>query len=306
MAARSLGTIAAGIARKTGGQVPMGEIYDAIADANKEIHNKYEWPWTRAEAKFPIQAPYETGTVTIANGSTALVGNGTTWNTTWLYKKLMLGGIAYPVAAFLSPTTATLVQAINVTANYVAAPYKIFQDTYPLPDDCEYGTILLVVNPRLGYRLRSLPVYTSEMLYNWPPALFTNVLQAVADAGLDSTTGKALLKFLPQPGSVAEYNMIYRRRPPALSTLSSTTMLPESFDRVIELLAEYMVRFHRPNPMPGWMEVKQEAFQQLQNMRRKMAIKLDDNYAMYRDYPYYENSSIFAGGAFIGVTSAGP
>lgn len=306
MAARTFGSIAAGIARKTGGQVPMGEIFDAIQDANKEIHNKYEWPWTRAEFLIPVQPPYQTGTVSITNGSTSLTGTSTVWDTSWKYKRLLLGGINYQIATINSPTSATLVQPINVASNYVNAPYKIFQDTYALPSDCEFGTILIVVNPRLAYRLVKLPVYAFEMRYNWPPALFTNVLEAITDAGVDDTTHAALIRFGPQPNSYDEYRMIYRRRPPTLTALTSTTLFPESFDRVVELLAEYYVRFGRPTPMPGWMEVKQEAFQQLQNMRRKMTTSLDDNYATYSTYPSYEKSSIFAGGLFVGITAAGP
>lgn len=282
----------------------MGEILDAIQDANKEIHTKYEWPWTRGEANIPIQPTYTTGSLSINDGSASFTGLGTTWSTGWTNKRILLGNIDYLVSAFTSPTTGTLVQPINVGANKVNVPYTVFQDTYALPTDCEFGGILLVINPTYRYRLRYFPVYTAEWTSAYTRTFFNNFQSGFSDAGVDDATGASLIRFTPAPGSVAEYRIVYRRRPPALSALTSISMIPESFDRVIELMAEYMVRFHRKQPMAGWMEVKNEAYQLLQAMRRKMAITMTDTYQTYATFGADRGRATWdAGVAFIGPTT---
>ncbi|MEF3088000.1 hypothetical protein, partial [Bacillus altitudinis] len=86
MPVRTLGTIATAISRHTRGEVPFGEILQAIQDASVEIQSKYDWPWTWAEANIQLQPTYNVGTVTVADGSPAVTGIGTTWDVNWLYK----------------------------------------------------------------------------------------------------------------------------------------------------------------------------------------------------------------------------
>ena len=305
MPARTLGTIAAAIQRHTDGEIPFGEIVEAINNANQEIHEKFEWPWTRAETYIEVQGTYTTGTISVADGSTAVTGAGTAWNTGWLYKRILIGNTDYPIAAVTGANTLTLVQPINQGQSYVNVNYAIFQDTYPLPADCEFGTILVVVNPIFRVRLYYIPTYTLERQNIWIPGFFTNYQFGFCDAGQDDATHANLIRMTPPPSAVGEYRMIYRRRPPDLSTLAQQTMLPRSFDSVLEKYAEYLARFNRKTPMPGWMEVKSEAYQLLQNMRRKVAGSMYDNFATYSGYPLTNapSSSTYANGLFIGPTS---
>lgn len=300
MTARNLGTIAQAISRHTRGEIPFGEILQAIADANAEINSKYDWPWTRAEANIQVQPSYNTGTIDIADQTNVATGNGTAWNPAWLYKTLLLGQYTYPIASISDAVTLNLKQTINQGQDYAASPYTIFQDTYPLPDDCEFGSIVLVLNPLYRYRLRYIPVYTMERQQIWLPGFMTNFQTGFCDGGYDDATGKQLIKFTPAPAAAAEYKLIYRRRVPDLTAITDRTLIPESFDRVLELMAEYLVRLNQPTPMPGWMEKKVEAYQELSAMRRKMATAPYDNYSSYSTYPNAEELSFYADGVFIG------
>ena len=85
--------------------------------------------------------------------------------------------------------------------------------------------------------------------------------------------------------------------------MNQKTMIPQSFDRVIELMAEYLVRLNRPTPMPGWMEKKAEAYQLLQTMRKKMATSPYDNYPRYATYPTADALSFYTDGVYIGPVS---
>jgi len=303
MPARSLGTIAAAISRHTRGEIPWGEIIQAVQDASIEVQSKYDWPWTRAQANVQIHPSYNTGTITITDQTNAVTGIGTAWDTTWLYRTMLIGQYAYPIASVNSPTSITLAQTINHGSNLVAAPYTIFQDMYPLPDDCEFGSIILIVNPLYRYRMRYIPVYTLERQQVWLPGFLTNFQTGFSDGGYDDATKKNMIRFTPPPSATAEYFIVYRRRVPDLALLTDQSLIPQSFDRLLELMAEYQVRFAQPTPMPGWMELKTEAFQLLQNMRRKMASAMYDNYSSYSTYPSSDALSFYANGVFIGPTA---
>ncbi len=304
MPARTLGTIAAAISRHTRGEVPFGEILQAIQDASVEIQSKYDWPWTWAEANIQLQPTYNVGTITVADGSTNVLGTGTAWDTAWRYKTLQLGDYTYPIASVGNTQFLELKQGINQGQSFTDAGYTIFQQDYPLPDDCEFGSITMIVNPLYRYRLRYIPRYTLERQAVWVPSFFTNFTMSFADGGRDDTTKKSLLRVTPPPSEAGDYRLVYRRRVPDLSALADQTLIPQSFDRVIELMAEYLVRLNRPTPMPGWMEKKAEAYQLLQAMRKKMSTVPLDNYPGYQSYPtgnvsFYDPGS----GAFVGPVS---
>jgi hypothetical protein len=329
MARRTMAQVAAAIARHTGGEVPHLEILDAIADADKEINTTWTWPWSHAEANILIQAPYQTGTVSATNGSSLVTldaGTGT-WDLNWVNKRIYLGQSNIDLLVknfdFSGTYRANLYQPINFGGNVVSQPYSVYQDMYQLPDDCEYGSILLVCNPIYRYRLRYIGDYTLEWQSVFAKMFFSNFQTGFSDAGFDDYNQANLIKFAPAPGSTCEYRLVYRRRSPFLGNTppsfgpgvpvlpvgagftSTKVMLPESWDRAVELYAEYLVRRNRPNPLPLWSECKQEAFQHIKAMRRKMSTTMTDLYSSYWQYPYFDQSSLYTSGLFIAPTAAG-
>lgn len=307
MAFRTLQEIAAAVQRRTGGQATMGEIIDAISDGYKELNTSYEWPWSYAEYNVPIQGLYNTGTISVTDGTNSVSLAGGTWNSAWNYKRLYLGSnnISYRVASFTA-NTATLVQAVNLGTNLTSVPYTVFQDLYALPDDCDFGDILCIVNPKLRYRLRYLPTYTFVWQNQWPGTFMSNFQSGFANFGFDDATSKQLIMFAPPVGAVTEFLLVYRRRPADFATVSASVNIPQSYDRVLELLASYMVKTSRPNPIPGWMEDKTEAYQLIQKMRRRMAGSMMDVYSNWMAWPYMDNrSSVYADGLFLSGPTAG-
>jgi hypothetical protein len=295
--------MASAIARRTGGSIPIYEILDAIEYANKEIHTTYEWPWVKAEYNVPVVGSYVTGTISVPIGGQVITLTGGTWDATWTHKRIYMGqfNASYEVESFTA-STATLKQPTSFPSALTDAGYIIYQDTYPLPSDCEYGGILLIVNTTMGYRLRYTPTYTLTRLNAFPRIFFNNFQDQFCDAGTDDTTKQMLIQFAPPPSANAVYKLVYRRRPPSLQGLASTPIVPESFDRAIELMAEYQVRYGQKNPMPGWMECKAEAYQLLNALKRRVTISLYDAYTMYAQYPFYGtgNDSISGNGLMLG------
>lgn len=308
MPARTLGTIAAAISRHTRGEVPLQEIMEAVNTASIECQSKYDWPWTFADADIRLQPSYSTGTVSILNNTKTVTLTGGTWDVTWLYKTLLLGSSYYPIDFFTSPTTAVLKEVVNQGQDFTDAGYTMFQQDYPLPDDCEPGSRVVVVNLRFQYRVKDVPIYTLMRQQAWVTNLVTNFQICLSDAGFSDSTRKYLIRFTPPPSDAQDLKIAYRRRVPDLSAIADQTLIPPSFDRAIELIAEYLVRFNQPTPMPGWMEKKAEGYQLLSAMRRKMATAPIDNYSRLSDYPFFENTSFYDpnSGAFVGpVTGFG-
>ncbi len=311
---QTLAQMAQSIMRHTGGQVGFMEVVDAIHRANVEIHTSYEWPWTRAESNILIQPPYNTGTVSCLDNSINVTLTGGTWDETWENKRIYMGSnnVDLQISSITSPTALALRQPIDFGYDVVDQPYTIYQDMYVLPDDCEFGSILLVLNPLYRYRLRYLPVYTLETQNVFSRVFFTNFQAAFSDGGM-TIDNDSLIRLTPAPSAAGEYRLIYRRTPPDMldnqphfthntPSLLGQSVIPASFDRCVEMLAEYFVRFYQPTPLPGWMECRQQAYELIQNMKRRMAMSLVDN-AAYSTYPFFENSSIYADGLFVGVTN---
>lgn len=307
MALRTVEEMIAAIARRTGGRVPRMEIFDALQNSNNEVHNKHPWPWTKADFIIRVQGTYTTGTVSIVNGTTAVTGTGTNWDPTWLYKRIYFGtnNVDYIVASVNSPTSLTLAQPINLKSDQTDVGYTIFQDTYALPADCDFGSILLVVNPIFRYKMKYIPTYTFEWQSVYSRVFFNQFQSCFSDAGFDQTNNVGLIRLGPAPGSVAEYRMIYRLRPPDLTTLAQNTMLPPAYDRLLESLAEYKVRFHQPTPMPGWMECRATANEIMKDMRRNITSTMYDTFANFAMFDTRVKSSAYDAGAgvFIGVTT---
>ena len=307
MAVPTVRQMSAAIQRRCRGRIPLLMILDALEEKHKEIHGVYEWPWTKAETNLAIQPTYSTGTVSIVDQSTALTGNGATWDANWNYKRIYLGSqnVDRLIESFDVPlggdSAATLVQPINLGYDVVAQPYTIFQDIYALPEDCE--TILLIVNPLYRYRLQYIATYTLQWQNVFSRVFFSNFQTGFCDGAYDDATKRSTIQLAPAPSAIGEYRLVYRRKPPALSTMASQPIVPETYYRAVELLAEYQVRFE--NGLPGWSECKKEGYQIVMAMRRKYtAAPMYDTYSAYWQYPYYTDSSVYASGLFVGPTVA--
>ncbi len=106
---------------------------------------EYKLPWLERDAVLITHAPYHTGTVSIARGTTALAGASTLWNTVNTYGvnnartigKVTLGGPEiYRITTVVSDTSITLAQRYVAAADLAAgASYIYFEDEYALAAD---------------------------------------------------------------------------------------------------------------------------------------------------------------------------
>ena len=98
-------------------------------------------PWLERRAQLRTKAQYTTGTVTISQGSTALTGGSTAWNTANAFSvanmvaggKIVINGTApvYEIASVSSDTAAVLTSKY-VGSDVTAGTYSYFEDEYDL------------------------------------------------------------------------------------------------------------------------------------------------------------------------------
>ena len=115
-----------------------------IALQDMHVGNGERYPWAERHAVIRTQAEYNTGTVTITKGSTALTGSSTLWNTNNDFSvanarvtgKLVIAGSeeVYTISAVGSDTSITLNEPF-IDDDVSGETYSYFEDEYALDGD---------------------------------------------------------------------------------------------------------------------------------------------------------------------------
>lgn len=105
-------------------------------DSCAAFHNLCNWSFDRRQGQLVFNAAYQTGTVAINVGDTALTGTGTIFTTamTGRYIRVNNDDVCYKVT-YVSATALTLESAYLGTANVSGVPFCITQDVTALPTD---------------------------------------------------------------------------------------------------------------------------------------------------------------------------
>jgi len=252
MANRTLAMMVANVQRKigTGLAVPRLEIMQALNTSHLEIHGAYDWPWAYKETNISVYPSYTTGTLSVNIGSTAVTGAGTVWDATWENRRLRLDNNQdWPVASINNPTSITLAQPYYGTANLVGASYVLYQDVYTMPSDFEPGKDLVLLQPDVRIRVRHIPRLTLETQSVVLKSLFTNIAMGYADQGRDED-GRHLIRLIPPPTNTNVLRLVYKARPADFAALTDISWLPETYQDILELMAEAEVR--RNHGSEGW------------------------------------------------------
>ena len=100
-------------------------------------------PYLMTNGVITTVAPYETGTVTVANGSKTVTGDGTTFTAGMVGRKIRIESenAYYRIAAFVSVTEVTL-EVVYQGSETSGCTYSIFKDEYKLPADLDFYKVL--------------------------------------------------------------------------------------------------------------------------------------------------------------------
>lgn len=112
------------------------EVIRQIADEAMMLTAKYtQSSWYLREGEISFQGNYNTGTVSINDGSTTLTLSGGTFPSWAASGEVALNGRYYKVTSRDSDTQLTLTTAYQGSANLSGATYDLVQHAYSLPDD---------------------------------------------------------------------------------------------------------------------------------------------------------------------------
>jgi hypothetical protein len=110
-------------------------LLQAVNNAIAWIATAKLWERYKTHGEISLQAPYETGTVTTADGDTTVVLTTGTWPSWAASGKLLIEGKVYRAATRTSNSDLELTTAWKGTA-VSGASYALFRDEYSLPSDC--------------------------------------------------------------------------------------------------------------------------------------------------------------------------
>ena len=129
---------------------------EAINEAVRYIATDRDWPWYNRTITLDFVAPYATGTVAIANGSTTVTLTGGTWPSWAAYGVLIVDGQSYAVASRSSDTVLLLEDAWGTDA-LTAEGYTLARYSFDLPSGGVYSIKEVLGGNSWPYPLAPIP-----------------------------------------------------------------------------------------------------------------------------------------------------
>jgi hypothetical protein len=198
-----------------------------------EILDHYPWKGLEVNTTLETTAAYTSGTVSVTQGSAAIVGTGTVWTSG-------MSGLKFNAIADATTYVFTFVDATHGTLDRLyeggssaTATFAIFQDTYVLPANVK--TLLSVVSPITGRPLedlterqeieRPLVPFCPGEPQGWAMAEDTNELNPPV---------LHTVRLTPAPNEARGYPMRYQKATAGFDgTTTAAGMLPWVTDQVL-------------------------------------------------------------------------
>lgn len=190
------------------------------------------WSALRVEQEFRVPEWYNTGSVTVTTNSQIVVGSGTAFDSTMLYRQFLPGAVApvYTIVSVDSTTQLTLDRPfLGETA--AGSQYLIAQMYLEVPSD--FLSWEAVRDLTTNWRLRT---NWQQIDLDWLDAKRINAglawVIAAAPPRLVSASGVPLsvpirrYEFWPRPSGPRTYAYRYGSRPPLLSAASDRAIFP--------------------------------------------------------------------------------
>lgn len=191
--------------------VALDQLDQAINARYAAILGMRDWKGLEGNATLQTQAAYRVGTIAVTQGSTAVVGTGTTWLPGYTGWQLLVGGNRpWYTVTVLDGADLTLDRPFEGYTN-AAAGYSLVQAVLQLPDDCRH--LRVITSPATGLELTEMTSLEFAQSVGFP------VFQGVAEAyipqpdGVNATDGNIVKQILlyPLPIFARGYPLIYER-----------------------------------------------------------------------------------------------
>lgn len=201
-----------------------------VNERYRVVARRLDWTDLKLQAVIQTIAPYETGTVDVTQGSTAIAVtalSGGVWSTAMDGRGIRIaGGAEYYQFTSASATTGNLDRGYE-GATAVGAPYRIFQNIYPLPLDCR-----LITTMRVFGEPRDMDESTQESLDELAPNRPRyGVPRFYARHMLDlSVPPRKQVEVYPIPDKVLALPFWYVQDPQMFDSASTASQIPVWFD----------------------------------------------------------------------------
>lgn len=145
-----------------------------------DIISRYggKWPSNYREGWLALVPLYTTGTITVTNGSRAVVGSGTSWTSVYENSKILLpDGAYYQIASVTDTTNIVLSQPYQGTS-FSSSVYQIWKDEYTLhPEVLTLGGFVDYGLPSVATEAFPRDMKDSYPLPTWAeePTVYTNI-----------------------------------------------------------------------------------------------------------------------------------
>ena len=209
-----------------------------VNDHYKRIANKREWRWLY-KIGYPLSATakYETGTVSVTEGSSTVTGASTIWTSAMVGRKFKLTGFdeVYNILS-INTGTQTLVLGRHSTESEfngdteTGASYTIFEDEISLPSDCDYIINLKQYRSpkRLDYVAGIRKSNTDKMFYNNNDPLSWTY-------GEYDSSGYKTIVLNPNPYRDVLLELDYKKLITELSEDADEPLIPEQYRYLLKM-----------------------------------------------------------------------
>jgi len=222
----------------------QGVLLKFIQRALDRIYQYRRWSWRRHTDQFTTLAPYETGTVTVSAGSTAVTGSGTTWTDITGYNSgtfyIKLNSELHQIASITDATHLVLSAGVDTAVS--ASSYTIYCPVVELDVTlAELTHIGTYLNPRIDI---ASPGWNYEVFWGDDSRSYA---QKAALTGLGPNKGRQIVLWpYPSERQVYQYEGFI-----AAPTLVTTTDVgcPDDFRDAIEEMTLSLWYRRRDNDM---------------------------------------------------------
>lgn len=173
-----------------------------------------EWPFATGEGSVATVAPYDTGTITLTNGSASVTGSGTTWDTAWPTPAILRpaddSGEPLVVLSFDSTTGLTLDRTYPHATPSSPVTYTLEFPCYPIS---EYIAVSGVMIAQSAWHAPLVIESLQSILYNrmwWTPGSYPCEFFLIPGDG--TTSAKLVLN--PAPSQIETIRFRYTRAVP--------------------------------------------------------------------------------------------
>lgn len=216
-------------------QIGPGERDDLVWKAIKDICNENDLSFMIAEGRIVTEPEYDTGTVAVTSGGTAVTLTGGTWTIGWENRKIVIEGQpeVYDITIPASTTAGVLGAAWEGDTDS-GLTYRMFRDKYAVPSTCEFSKELLIWDTD-NDRKMDIVDFLAFQREKRSAEFSGGTPTCVARVDL-TAAGVPQLVFGPDvPSEKIVYTIDFYKKPtkPANAAASLSPAWPDAFERVI-------------------------------------------------------------------------